>query len=148
MQSYVKIQRKLVEVFAPNSEMFIQTKVTKYPFPLPLNVCEIFVFRMWFAEPTTIYVATAPDHDPFHLSSFEVFESVLQVDGFTLSTPDQALAYTNTVFTPAPPLPGLFYIVSRANDLPIWEAEKRDEIIARFESVITLPAVTSTERGL
>ncbi len=147
MQSSHKIHKKLVEMFVSDNIDFRETKVTKYPFPLPLNICEIYAFRTWFAKPTTMYVVISPEYDPVPLSCLEVFEEILLVDEFMLSTAEQALAYTTTAFTLAPPLPGLFYIISEAGDLPIWELEKRNEIVARFESVITPPVVTTIEGG-
>ncbi len=142
--------KDLIETFAPaelgDNKMSIlkQTNIVRYPFPLPLRIFTIYVFRIRLAKTITVYAAVSEDYNTGALSSFEVFEAMLDIEELTISTPEQALAYATAVFTIAPPLPGLFYLVSEASDLPVWDEEKREEIVTRFQDVIVPPAVLST----
>ncbi len=119
----------------------------KYPFPLELKHHDVYALRMWFTETRIIYVAVTHDSLPIHLFSLEIFEFLLQMDGFTITTPEEALGYTTTAFTLTPPLSGLFYLISKARDLPVWKEEKRTETVERFESIIVPPSVISTDQG-
>ncbi len=125
-----------------------KTKIQEYPFPLSLKHYQLYALRYPVTgDIITDYVAIAENLSPCIPTAWFDFEYLLQADGFILTTPEQALEYVLTAFALLPYIKGRFFLISHARDLPIWDEQKKLEIISGFEPIIAPPAVTFSHQG-
>ncbi len=149
-----KDRQRLVEALRPfNARMATtaeleSTKIEEYHFPLSFKHYQLYALKYFVTtDIITEYVAIAENLSPCIPTAWFDFEYVLKADGFIIATSEQALDYVVTAFTLLPYVEGGFFLISLARDLPIWNEQKKPEILLQLEPIIVPPTATSSRQG-